>query len=124
MCRATSEYDPHYVEVRHETRRRTMLAAKIQGTEVRAEAPAPLTSNVVDLMAALRKSLGEAPKAVTTDATTAPKVASKRAQKAVEEQRKQPGLKLPIEGGKKSGKSVAAPAAQEVEPVSKSRHRA
>jgi DNA end-binding protein Ku len=116
--RQTSQYDPADLEDRYETRLRAMLEAKVQGEAIQDEAPAARTSNVIDLMAALRKSLGDAPKPVETPAA---KAAPKRAQKAVEEQRKQPGLKLPIEGGGKKAKEATEPAA---EPVSRSRRRA
>ena len=116
--RQTSEYDPADLEDRYETRLRAMLEAKVQGEAIQDEAPAAPTSNVIDLMAALRKSLGEAPKPVEAPAA---KAAPKRAQKAAEEQRKQPGLKLPIEGGGKKAKEATEPAA---EPVSRSRRRA
>jgi DNA end-binding protein Ku len=117
--RQTSQYDPADLEDRFETRLRAMLEAKAQGEAIQDETPAAPTSNVIDLMAALRKSLGEAPKpAEIAPATKAP---AKRAQKAAEEQRKQPGLKLPIEGGGKKAKEATEPAA---EPVSRSRRRA
>src|SRR3954469_12037340 len=123
--RQTSAYDPADLEDRYETRLRAMLDAKIQGQEIHEEVPAPAPSNVIDLMAALRKSLGDAPKPVeTTTVASAPvKAPAKRAQKAAEEQRKQPGLKLPIEGGKK-GKETAAPASKEPAPASRTRRRA
>jgi len=111
--RQTSAYDPADLEDRYETRLRAMLEAKLQGEEIHEEVPVAPTSNVIDLMAALRKSLGEAPKA-TERAAAAAKTPGKRAQKAVEEQRKQPGLKLPIEGGKKS---VEATPRKSAEPV-------
>ena len=117
--RQTSEYDPADLEDRYETRLRAMLEAKVQGQDVPEEVAAPPTSNVIDLMGALRKSLGEAPKPV--EASAPRKAATKRAQKAAEEQRKQPGLKLPIEGGGKRAKLAAEPAA---EPPSRSRRRA
>jgi DNA end-binding protein Ku len=64
IARQTSEYDPADLEDRYETRLRAMLDAKVQGEEVHDEVPVAPASNVVDLMAALRKSLGEPPKAV------------------------------------------------------------
>src|SRR4051794_16279564 len=68
--RQTSEYDPADLEDRYETRLRAMLDAKIQGQEVQEDVPTPAPSNVIDLMAALRKSLGEPPKPAET--TTQP----------------------------------------------------
>ena len=122
--RQTSEYDPSDLEDRYETRLRAMLDAKIQGAEVHDAVPAPISGNVIDLMAALRKSLGEAPRAVAAVATPAAKPPTKRFQKAAEEQRKQPGLKLSIEGGRKGGKAAASPAAADVEPISNPRRQA
>ena len=116
--RQTSAYDPADLEDRYETRLRAMLDAKVQGEPVHDDALAPLASNVIDLMAALRQSLGEPMKPVAV-ATTA-KAPAKRAQRAAEEQRQQPGLKLPIKGGGKKAKA-AEPVA---EPASRSRRRA
>ena len=117
--RQTSEYDPADLEDRYETRLRAMLDAKVQGEPVHDDAPAPLTSNVIDLMAALRKSLGEPIKPV--EAAPAAKAAARRVQKAAEEQRKQPGLKLPIEGGGRKAKVAAEPVA---EPAARPRRKA
>jgi hypothetical protein len=72
--------------------------------------------NVIDLMAALRKSLGESPAAAQ-----APAAPAKRTRKA-EDARKQPGLKLPIEGGKKE--NAGALAAKEAEPAIRRRRQA
>ena len=59
--RQAGTYDPADVEDRYETRMRTVIAAKLQGQGLTAEAaPAAKQSNVVDLMAALKKSLGQA----------------------------------------------------------------
>ncbi len=115
--RQTSEYDPADLEDRYETRLRTMLDAKIKGEEVHDATPVVAESNVIDLMAALRKSLGEPPKPVEAP-SNAP---ARRAQKATEEQRKQPGLKLPIEGGGKREKATPEPVA---EPTARPRRRA
>ena len=118
--RQTSEYDPADLEDRYETRLRAMLDAKIQGEQIQEEAPAAPTSNVIDLMAALRKSLGEPPKVVER-VPPAAKAPAKKAQKAAEEQRKQPGLKLPIEGGKTSAPATPGKSA---EPAARQRRRA
>jgi len=58
--RQTAGYDPADIEDRYETRLRAMLDAKLKGEGIDlAAAPAPPASNVVDLMAALRRSLAE-----------------------------------------------------------------
>ena len=120
--RQTGAYEPADLEDRYETRLRAMLDAKVQGQPLSENAPAPVSSNVIDLMAALKKSLGDPPKHAQTAATPA-KAPSKRAQKAAETERKQPGLKLPIAGGKKA-KPAISPAPKEAEPSSRTRRRA
>jgi DNA end-binding protein Ku len=60
--RQTSRYDPSDVEDRYETRLRAMLEAKLKGEGLgAAEIPEPDRSNVVDLMAALKRSLQQGP---------------------------------------------------------------
>ena len=78
--RQTGPYDAADVEDRYEQRLRSLIEAKITGQALDTEPDAPEDrSNVVDLMAALKKSLGEA--ATTKPASpkkTAPaKVSSK-----------------------------------------------
>jgi DNA end-binding protein Ku len=61
--RQTTTYDPLDTEDRYETRLRALIDAKLKGEGVEDEAHAePDRGNVVDLMAALRKSLGQGPK--------------------------------------------------------------
>lgn len=58
--RQTTQYDPSDLEDRYETRLREMIDAKLKGEGIDASAPAePSRSNVIDLMAALKKSLGQ-----------------------------------------------------------------
>ncbi len=58
--RQTATYDPSDTEDRYETRLRAMIDAKLKGEGVEEEEPnEPDRGNVVDLMAALKKSLGE-----------------------------------------------------------------
>ena len=58
--RQTGTYDPADVEDRYETRLRAVIDAKLKGEGVEPEEAAePERSNVVDLMAALRRSLGQ-----------------------------------------------------------------
>lgn len=60
--RQTGRYDPSDVEDRYETRLRAMLDAKLKGEGIdREQPPAEDRGNVIDIMAALKKSLGEAP---------------------------------------------------------------
>src|SRR3954462_15552225 len=65
--RQTTAYTPSDSEDRYETRLRAMIDAKLKGEGIEEEATEePDRSNVVDLMAALKRSLGqeaEAPKA-------------------------------------------------------------
>jgi DNA end-binding protein Ku len=107
--RQTGSYDPADLEDRYETRLRAMIDAKLKGAgESIEDVPAPAAeSNVIDLMAALKKSLAQA-----TPQEPAPKAAPARRKKvaAAEDPRQQPSFKLPIEGGKapakKGGKAV------------------
>jgi DNA end-binding protein Ku len=88
--RQTTEYDPSDLEDRYETRLRAMIEAKLkgEGIDLTAEEPVAPASNVIDLMAALKKSLGQAPAAPPQP----------KRKKSVDE--RQTGLKLPIKGGK------------------------
>jgi DNA end-binding protein Ku len=77
--RQTGRYDPADAEDRYESRLRTLIDAKLKGKGIEPEEEEePDRSNVVDLMAALRKSLGQAePAAPAKPKTTAAKAASK-----------------------------------------------
>jgi DNA end-binding protein Ku len=104
--RQAGKYDAADLEDRYETRLRAMIDAKLkgEGIDLEAEAPVASTSNVIDLMAALRKSLGQAP----AEQPAAPK------RKKIADSR-QTGLKLPIKGGKVVAEQVGkvpAPAAK------------
>jgi DNA end-binding protein Ku len=58
--RQTGAYEPADIEDRYETRLRAMLDAKLKGEGIDVDAvPEPAASNVIDLMAALKRSLGE-----------------------------------------------------------------
>ena len=104
--RQTGRYDPSDLEDRYETRLREMLDAKVKGEAVETDAPAPAMSNVVDIMAALRQSLGQ------DSGRAVPKAAGARKAEAARENlvRAQPAFKLPIAGGKsKAPKPRAKP---------------
>ena len=59
--RQSGNYDASDLEDRYETRLRAMIEAKLKGEGIdAAEEPQIAASNVVDLMAALKKSLGQA----------------------------------------------------------------
>jgi DNA end-binding protein Ku len=78
--RQTAAYDPSDLEDRYETRLRAMIDAKLKGEGIDLGEPVePAESNVIDLMAALKKSLGqEAPtkKARQSSAPAKPKRAA------------------------------------------------
>jgi DNA end-binding protein Ku len=58
--RQTTTYEPSDIEDRYETRLRAMIDAKLKGEGIEdEETEEPDRSNVVDLMAALRQSLGD-----------------------------------------------------------------
>jgi DNA end-binding protein Ku len=70
--RQTTTYDPADMEDRYETRLRAMIDAKLKGEGVNEEEDEePDRGNVVDLMAALRKSLGDENKATAKPGSTA-----------------------------------------------------
>ena len=87
----SGNYDSADLEDRYETRLRAMIDAKLkgEGIDLEAEEPVASTSNVVDLMSALKKSLRQSP---------AEKPAQPKRKKA--DDARQTGLKLPIKGGK------------------------
>jgi DNA end-binding protein Ku len=79
--RQTGRYDPADVEDRYETRLRAVIDAKLKGKGIEPEdEEEPDRSNVVDLMSALRKSLGQSPDAAPKPKKTTP--ASKKAKSA------------------------------------------
>jgi DNA end-binding protein Ku len=56
--RQTAAYDPADIEDRYETRLRAMIDAKLKGEGIDQDAvPEPTATNVIDLMAALRRSI-------------------------------------------------------------------
>ena len=58
--RQTGRYDPADLEDRYESRLREMIDAKLKGEGIEDEAaPEPAQTNVIDLMAALKRSLGD-----------------------------------------------------------------
>jgi len=80
--RQTSRYDPSDVEDRYETRLRAMIDAKLKGEGLDAEPDEPEErSNVVDLMAALKKSLGQSAPADKPAAPEKPPTAPKEPKK-------------------------------------------
>jgi DNA end-binding protein Ku len=119
--RQTAAYDPADLEDRYEARLRAMLDAKVHGERLAGTEPARVESNVVDLMAALRKSLGEPLPRSANEAASKP--SSKRPAKPSEATRTQPGLKLPIAGGKVAARSGAL-SAERVVQTGRSRRRA
>ena len=81
--RQAGQYDPADVEDRYETRLRAVIDAKLQGQGLTPDAaPAVAQSNVIDLMAALKKSLGQVPDAAPAKPRRA--AAAKPPEKAVE----------------------------------------
>jgi DNA end-binding protein Ku len=77
--RQTAKYDPSDIVDRYETRLREMIDAKLKGEGIGlSEPPEPDRTNVIDLMASLKKSLGEPTAKLQQPAA---KVASKPASK-------------------------------------------
>jgi DNA end-binding protein Ku len=63
MDRQVAEFEPSDVEDHYEARLREVIAAKLRGQSVRPAAPPPQRDNVIDLMAALKQSLGRGERA-------------------------------------------------------------
>ena len=87
--RQAGKYESADIEDRYETRLREMIDAKLkgEGIDVEADVPVEATSNVVDLMAALKNSLGQSPAEATSKGKKAADV-------------RQITQKPPIKGGK------------------------
>ena len=99
--RQTGTYDPADVEDRYETRLRAVIEAKLKGEGIEPEADdEPDRGNVVDLMAALKKSLGQATTAAPSTKTAATK--TKGASKAAAASK--------AKSGKEATKAPSAPA--------------
>jgi hypothetical protein len=104
--RLAGQYDAADIEGRYESRLREYIAAKLRGEGIETyDEEEPDRSNVVDLMAALRKSLGQEPQAPGPTAPGPATVPHRRAGR--------PAIKLPIDGGKKSGRQGADKAPQQ-----------
>jgi DNA end-binding protein Ku len=87
--RQTSKYDPSDLEDRYETRLRAMIDAKLKGEGIDLTEPAePDRSNVIDLMAALKKSLGDAAEAKPPAAKKPAKETRRAAESAAKAPRK------------------------------------
>ena len=76
--RQSGPYDPSDLEDRYESRLRAMLDAKLKGEGFETEEEAPADrGNVIDLMAALKKSLGQTAESPKSAGKTAPAKAAK-----------------------------------------------
>jgi DNA end-binding protein Ku len=87
MKKSAGEFDPASFRDRYQDALRELIDAKIKGLPKQKRRPIAEPSNVIDLMAALRKSLGGSPKQPA--AKKPPAKADKR----------QTALLLPIKGG-------------------------
>jgi DNA end-binding protein Ku len=79
--RQSGKYDSGDLEDRYETRLRALIDAKLkgEGIDTSADVPDVRTGNVVDLMAALKKSLGQEPAGKPATAKKAPARANRPA---------------------------------------------
>ena len=76
--RQTANYDPADIEDRYETRLRALIDAKLKGEGIALdEVPEPEPTNVIDLMATLKRSLAEGQPASNAASTTREKSATK-----------------------------------------------
>ena len=111
--RQTGAYDPADPEDRYETRLRDLIQAKLRGEGLAEEdEPEPDHSNVIDLMAALKQSLGEFEKSITkSGAKSAPKSGAKPAAAAPAPSRQQ-GRASPKAAAKSAPAPKPAPASE------------
>jgi DNA end-binding protein Ku len=92
--RQTGKYDPADIEDRYETRLRAVIDAKMKGEGIEPEDTAePDRSNVVDLMAALRKSLGQTAEEEPAAAKKAPAAKAAKAKPAAPKEKTEPPKK-------------------------------
>jgi DNA end-binding protein Ku len=79
IARQSGKYDPADVEDRYEARLRAVIDAKLKGEGIATEdEEEPDRGNVIDLMAALKRSLGEAEKPAKAKKSTAKKTSAKK----------------------------------------------
>jgi DNA end-binding protein Ku len=105
--RQTGKYDPADVEDRYESRLRAVIDAKLKGEGVEPEdEEVPERTNVVDLMAALRKSLGQGEKEQATS--------KKKASDPTPSSKAKPAAKAKAASGpaRKKASSAAKPVAR------------
>jgi DNA end-binding protein Ku len=97
--RQSGRYDPSDIEDRYETRLRAMLDAKLkgEGVDLQEEAPAD-RGNVIDLMAALKKSLGQTAATPKAAAKTNPAKPAKEPELSAG---KKPAAQAAAKGGRK-----------------------
>jgi DNA end-binding protein Ku len=95
LARYEGEWEPEEFHDRYQDALRAMVEAKIKGLPASAPEPVAPPSNVVDLMAALKKSL----------ASEAPRGEAKKAKKPAD--RRQTNMLLPVQGSGKAAEKVA-----------------
>jgi DNA end-binding protein Ku len=92
--RQTGKYDPKDVEDRYEARLREVIEAKLKGEGVEPVEEEPDRGNVIDLMSALRKSLGQQGEAASRQkAALARKAAAHRTKPAARKTARKPARK-------------------------------
>ncbi len=99
LDRLAGEWDPAGFHDRYQDALRELVEAKVKGLPAAAPRPVSAPSNVIDLMAALKKSVAESP----------PMAASKRNKKPAARDRRQGNILLPVKG---SGGGVRASTAK------------
>jgi DNA end-binding protein Ku len=106
MDRLKGEWQPEEFRDRYQEALRELIEAKQRGTPIRKGAPpAPEPSNVVDLMAVLKRSV--AGKGAGKEAQTEPAVTAKP-KRRTKVDRRQRSMLLPVEGKGTAGKSREA----------------
>jgi DNA end-binding protein Ku len=79
LDRQTAPFEPSDLEDRYESRLRQVIEAKLAGESVSPAEEEPRRDNVIDLMAALKQSLGRSPEGGRTSRSTTAAAKSRRA---------------------------------------------
>ncbi len=112
--RQASKFEPTDLDDRYEARLREVIDAKIRGSGIQPMAEKPERGNVIDLMAALKRSLGQADTKGAAKPAAEPKKAAAASARPAAKKSAAEGKSSPAKKDVKavSGKAAAKPAAR------------
>jgi DNA end-binding protein Ku len=97
LDRLAGEWNPAGFNDRYQDALRELVEAKVKGLPAAAPRPVSAPSNVIDLMAALKKSVAESPT----------KASAKREKKSAARDRRQGNILLPVKGSGNAPRALA-----------------